>query len=81
MSKTHRRSVFPAMRVILSHIGFVLHPTRSVHIRCVDSGWRSRGKVRASERSERAFEPGGMLSDERKALDYSFNVNLNKTVL
>ena len=35
-------------------------PIISLHLRCGDSGKGSRGKVRASERSERAFEPGGM---------------------
>ena len=36
------------------------HPIISLHLRCGDSEVRSRGRVIASERSERAFESGGM---------------------
>ena len=50
--------IYPvASKIYVRREGVVLHPTRSVHIRCVDSGWRSRGRVKASERSERAFDP------------------------
>ncbi|MBX8638641.1 MAG: hypothetical protein KIY11_09855, partial [Thermoplasmata archaeon] len=50
----------PPVVISFDEAGPVLHPTRSVHIRCVDSEWRTRGRVRVSEHSERAFEPGGM---------------------
>ena len=58
--KKEYASVYRQWTALAVQATAVLHPTRSVHIRCVDSGWRSRGRVRASERSEQVFEPGGM---------------------